>query len=572
MKTNNRFPVYLLAVALALTAAGGIGLAVVTRDLALIADRERDYALRVENLRGRIVHLDEVLTMSAKMAAATGDLAWEQRYRRFEGPLDAAIKEALSLTEGFAGSPAAARTDLANLALVALENQAFAMVREGRSAEAAQLLAGPEYERQKQLYAAGMADMMASVDLRLRGERQAMVHRTRLAGIATLAGVLASVAMWLVVLMRVNVWRRELHRSAAALQQSAADLERRVVERTRELADTNAALAAENAERCRAEGSLREANRRLESLSQKNAIAAAVIRNSAEGVMVINPRLQIESVNPAFERITGYRAEEVLGRTPKILASGRHDDAFFVQLREHVDRQGSWHGQIWNKRRTGEIYPQLTSISALRDAQGQITHYATVFADNTAQNQLEAMLRSMSALDGLTGIANRRRFDEALAAEWSRAQREGRPLSLLLLDIDDFKAFNDHYGHPEGDRCLQQVARTIERTASRAGDLVARYGGEEFAVILPAADAEAAATVGERVRAAIEALGIRHEHSRVAKVVTLSVGAATTVPSRSGAPAQLIEASDRALYRAKRGGRNRVATRPFAASASPPSA
>ncbi len=560
MKLNNRCPVYLLAAALALTAAGGAGLTLVALDTTRLADRSRDYALRVEALRGQILHLDEVLTMSAKIAAATGDPLWEKRYRSFEGPLDTAIKNAISLTAGYEGSPAAARTDAANIALVALENEAFARVREGRRQEAEQLLAGAEYDRQKKQYAAGMAEMMAGLDRQLKQEREAARARTWFAIDAIVAGLLASAVMWGVVLLRVNAWRRVLAEKNLALEQAAQQLERRVAERTAQLAQANAALTAENAERRRAEDSLREANRRLQAEIHANEVAAAVIRSAAEGVMVINSRLQIESVNPAFERITGYGTGDVLGRTPKILYSGRHDDAFFAHLHDLVDRHGVWHGEIWNKRRSGEVYPQLTSITALRDAQGRITHYATVFADNTVQRQLEATLREMSSVDGLTGIANRRRFDEALAQEWARALREGTPLSLLMADIDYFKAYNDHYGHLQGDHCLQAVAQAIEKTANRASDLAARYGGEEFAVILPGADARVAATMGEKVRASVAALALPHETSSAAQHVSLSIGVATALPAQPARETGLIAAADQALYQAKHAGRNRVVT------------
>ncbi len=172
--------------------------------------------------------------------------------------------------------------------------------------------------------------------------------------------------------------------------------------------------------------------------------------------------------------------------------------------------------------------------------------------------QANARLEELSLLDPLTGVANRRRFDAALELEWRRQARAEKPLSLLLLDVDCFKAFNDSRGHLQGDRCLQRVGELLREAALRAGDLAARYGGEEFAVLLTNAGADAALSVAERLRARLEALGIPHPASAVAPVVTASVGLATRLPSRAGSPLDLIAAADEALYRAKREGRNRV--------------
>ena len=169
-------------------------------------------------------------------------------------------------------------------------------------------------------------------------------------------------------------------------------------------------------------------------------------------------------------------------------------------------------------------------------------------------------LHRLSTHDGLTGIANRRYFDERLTNEWRRAARTQQPLALVMIDIDYFKAFNDAYGHLDGDDCLKQVAYVLSDHVQRAGDLIARFGGEEFVVILPGLDAEAASRVGEAFRRKVEALGIIHQESQVSPSVTISVGVASTIPP--GDPtldaSHLIAAADHALYIAKREGRNRV--------------
>lgn len=177
------------------------------------------------------------------------------------------------------------------------------------------------------------------------------------------------------------------------------------------------------------------------------------------------------------------------------------------------------------------------------------------------QGELEAAnsrLRDLSLLDSLTGISNRRRFDQRLDEEWSRAARNGEPLSLLMIDIDFFKNFNDTYGHVAGDQCLVDVASALARSLHRPADLVARYGGEEFAVILPATNGEGAGEVAERLRVEIERLALPHESSAAAPCLTISIGAATAHPRADISPYSLVKAADQALYQAKTQGRNRT--------------
>lgn len=168
------------------------------------------------------------------------------------------------------------------------------------------------------------------------------------------------------------------------------------------------------------------------------------------------------------------------------------------------------------------------------------------------------LLENLSSLDGLTGIPNRRRFDEVARKEWKRSIREGVPLSLLLIDIDGFKAFNDNYGHLAGDDCLKQVATTLAHVIRRPSDFLARYGGEEFVALLPRTDRAGAAIVAEQMREAVAGLGIPHAHSPTAPNLTISLGVATVLPTIRHSLSGLIDAGDQALYRAKHGGRNRV--------------
>lgn len=168
------------------------------------------------------------------------------------------------------------------------------------------------------------------------------------------------------------------------------------------------------------------------------------------------------------------------------------------------------------------------------------------------------LLEKMAAVDGLTGVANRRRFEETLDSEWKRSIRSNIPLAMLMIDIDFFKNFNDHYGHGAGDKCIKEIAATIATSTHREGDLTARYGGEEFVVLLPETDRDGVVSVAETIRTNIEALNIPHAFSQCSKNVTVSIGAGAMVPRADTSPEALVKAVDEQLYRAKRNGRNRI--------------
>ena len=175
------------------------------------------------------------------------------------------------------------------------------------------------------------------------------------------------------------------------------------------------------------------------------------------------------------------------------------------------------------------------------------------------QKELEAKnveLERLSSLDGLTGIANRRIFDEFISNEWMRAARDGTPLSLVLIDIDHFKTYNDNYGHQGGDDCLRQVAHALAATVNRPSDLVARYGGEEFVVVMPGTAREGAIKIADALRTGIDSMNLPHAHSSTADHVTISLGVSTVVPTNDGKPEMLIEKADGALYKSKESGRN----------------
>lgn len=203
---------------------------------------------------------------------------------------------------------------------------------------------------------------------------------------------------------------------------------------------------------------------------------------------------------------------------------------------------------------------KLLDVHQLLVAQSQIHELATQMLNKLYQ-QLEVAnqeLHRLVVLDSVTQVANRRHFDEYLVQEWWRMARERLPLSLILCDIDCFKAYNDTYGHWEGDRCLKQVAQTLSQAVKRPADLVARYGGEEFGVILPNTEPEGAVQVAEAIRSGIKNLGIPHTNSFIEDHLTLSLGVSSTVPNPENAPQALLVAADKALYKAKTTGRDRT--------------
>ncbi len=232
------------------------------------------------------------------------------------------------------------------------------------------------------------------------------------------------------------------------------------------------------------------------------------------------------------------------------------------------------HGRIARRTREFEhelalrrhIEEELEAIRAdLEERVRERTH--TLEARNAELTQLRLALETANqrlkrlvAVDALTGIANRRHFDRALDRELRRARREKLPLSLIFLDLDEFKRFNDTYGHARGDEVLRVVAHTLDETFRRGGDLVARYGGEEFAVVLPGVDARRAALYAERLRRRIWRLALAYEASNVADRVTISGGVATVPPETIASADDLLRAADKALYRAKCQGRNRIAS------------
>jgi diguanylate cyclase (GGDEF)-like protein/PAS domain S-box-containing protein len=294
----------------------------------------------------------------------------------------------------------------------------------------------------------------------------------------------------------------------------------------------------------------------LERAQDGLRLADVVVRHTGEAIVVLDGELRVRSANPGFEHITGYTAESILGEVPPIFAE---DPDMLQQVRSRLQTGSHWEGLLWARRANGDRFPLEASLDVVREAAGKVLHHVMVFRDVTVQKQLEDRLRELSATDGLTLLANRRSFDETLEREWHRATRHAEPVSLIMIDIDYFKAYNDHYGHVAGDRCLQQVATAIAAGVRMEGAMVARYGGEEFAIILPHTDEATAQQLAESLRRRVEALGIAHAGNPEGGRVTVSIGISTRTPPLAADFVSLMQSADQALYRAKEGGRNAVA-------------
>ena len=292
---------------------------------------------------------------------------------------------------------------------------------------------------------------------------------------------------------------------------------------------------------------------------------------------VLNREGHVVIWNRACERLTGVKARDVVGtrdhwkafyEAPRpcladLLLHGQAAAATAL-YRSHTDVLNTSNGlsaENWCNMPQGEknLYLAIDAGLIFDDA-GEIVAVVESLRDITAQKLAEESLQALASHDGLTAIPNRRYFDERMEEEWRRALRHQSDLSMLLLDVDHFKHFNDTYGHQSGDECLKRVAATVASCLPRAGDVVARYGGEEFAVILPGTDDEGARAVAERIRQAIEDLALPNPVRNGGKFVTASIGLASIRPVESDRIEALIGAADNALYRAKRAGRNRVAT------------
>ncbi|MDO8464873.1 MAG: EAL domain-containing protein [Gallionella sp.] len=291
--------------------------------------------------------------------------------------------------------------------------------------------------------------------------------------------------------------------------------------------------------------------------SEEGLRIAATAFESQDGMLITDTNGVILRVNRAFTEITGYTAEEAVGQTPKLLRSGRHDAAFYAKMWESIKSTGTWDGEIWNRRKNGEEYPERLSITAVKGNSGEVTHHVGTMHDITARKAAEAEIKNLGFYDTLTGLPNRRLLMDRLKQALASSMRNGREAALLFIDLDDFKTINDSLGHATGDLLLQQVAQRLT-SCVREGDTVARLGGDEFVVMLEDLSkqaleaAEQTEAIGEKILTTLNQpyqLG-NHEYRG-----TPSIGATLFNNKQSGIE-ELLKQADIAMYQAKKAGRN----------------
>jgi len=289
---------------------------------------------------------------------------------------------------------------------------------------------------------------------------------------------------------------------------------------------------------------------------QQLRIAAAAFE-AQEGMFVTDAGQIILRVNEAFSTITGYSSDEIVGQTPRVLRSGRHDRAFYAAMWESIENTGAWQGEIWNRRKNGEVFPEWISITSVRDSAGNVTNYVATFVDVSERKAAEAEIEYLAFYDQLTRLPNRRLLLDRLQQALVASARSGSEGALLFIDLDNFKDLNDTLGHDKGDLLLKQVAERLS-SCVREGDTVARIGGDEFVMMiegLSCVPGEAAAQsklIGEKVLRALNRpypLANREHHS------TPSIGVALFSDQKDNID-ELLKRADLAMYKAKQAGRN----------------
>lgn len=279
-------------------------------------------------------------------------------------------------------------------------------------------------------------------------------------------------------------------------------------------------------------------------------LAATVVDNTAEGIVVTDAFSNILSTNAAFSQLLGYEPAELVGKRPSSFKSGRHDKAFYDDMWANLHRTGHWRGEIWNKRKNGEIFPERMSLNAVKDEHGRTTHYVCMFTDISQEKQREEQLQFLAHRDALTGMANRTWFSQELERLVSTAPERGEKLAVILLNLDRFKDVNDSYGHAVGDEVLRHIARQVQ-SALRPGDLIARMTGDEIVVLARnLGECGDASEIAERlIQAAAQPW---KSPDGFAVVVSVSAGICC-YPQHAHTAALLVQGAHAAVYGAKEG-------------------
>ncbi|MEW6679076.1 MAG: PAS domain-containing protein [Pseudomonadota bacterium] len=282
-------------------------------------------------------------------------------------------------------------------------------------------------------------------------------------------------------------------------------------------------------------------------------LAASVFDHSQEGIIITDAENRILNVNEAFTRLTGYSRDDVLGQNPRMLSSGRHGRPFYTEMWRTLETQSSWCGELWNRRKNGQIYPEQLQISVVRDDAGRVQNYVGVFVDISTVKEHEAELERVAHYDSLTSLPNRRLLADRLDQAIARALRSGQQLVLCYLDLDGFKPVNDTYGHEFGDRLLVEITARL-KAESRADDTVARLGGDEFVLLFnEVGDHNAICALLDRILTRLSAPVLLDRHT---VSVSASIGV-TLCPQDDVDADRLLRHADQAMYVAKEAGKNR---------------
>ena len=301
-------------------------------------------------------------------------------------------------------------------------------------------------------------------------------------------------------------------------------------------------------------------------LAEEIIRVAAVAFETHEAILITDANANIIRVNQAFQNITGYNTDEVVGKNPRILSSGRHPKEFYANMWQQLLDSGTWTGEIWDRRKNGEIYPKWVTITAVKDGSGKTTEYVSIFSDITKRKQAEDEIRNLAFFDALTQLPNRRLLDDRLEQAIAASKRSGHYGAVMFLDLDNFKPLNDTHGHKAGDLLLVEVARRLA-SCVREVDTVARFGGDEFVVVLSelneieAECAVQARAVAEKISAALaEPYWLVYNARGTTKMIihhcAASIGA--VLFNGKGSAENILKCADKAMYQAKEAGRNSI--------------
>lgn len=279
---------------------------------------------------------------------------------------------------------------------------------------------------------------------------------------------------------------------------------------------------------------------------------AKVMENALEGIMVTDSNGIIEIINPAFTIITGFTAEDAVKKKPNILSSGKHQQPFYKTMWEAISTSGQWSGEIWNRRKNGEIYPSWLTISTIKDNKDNVTNYIGIFTDITKQKTFEKSLQHLAYSDGLTGLPNRFAFEQQLQYIIKVSKRQGNMFAVFFMDLDYFKEVNDTLGHDAGDIVLQETAHRLQ-ACIREEDTNARFGGDEYGlIIIELKNKEQAKTVAEKIINSIaKPFKVKNKDCKIGISIGISF-----YPHDAKNMDDLLKKADKAMYKAKESGRN----------------